>query len=176
MKCVSCSVEYGRQEVNELEERTDCKKCSQPLSLVEFWSKVDITKDLEFALEQPDSLVLVAGNSDELAGFTWGYRIPFDKFPFLKGKVSTESSYMDEIAVRGDKRLRGIGTLLGKDYIETVKQQRLSEVVLRTDERNSSSILLFGKLGFQEIPDVKSLRGKIYDPKFPNRIYLRRTV
>ena len=107
---------------------------------------------------------------------TWGYRLPLDKFPFLEGKVKSNCSYMDEIAVRGDKRLKGIGTLLGRAYIESVRQQGLSEVVLRTDERNDSSMSLFGKLGFSGIADSESSRGKVYDPQFPNRIYLRRGI
>lgn len=175
MKCVSCGVEYGRQEVSKL-DGGNCKKCSQPLNLVEFWSEAEVVSDLEFALAQPNSIVLVAENYDGLTGFTWGYKIPFEKFPFLKGKIPAESSYMDEIAVRGDKRLRGMGTLLGRDYIEAVRKQGLSEVVLRTDERNVSSIALFGKLGFSGILDSENPRGKIYDPQFPNRIYLRRKV
>jgi GNAT superfamily N-acetyltransferase len=174
MKCISCGIEYGRQELNTRQE--DCKKCNQPLNLIEFWSDAEIVEDLEFALAQPNPVVLVAENSDGLAGMTWGYRLPLEKFPFLQGKVSAESSYMDEIAVRGDKRLKGIGTLLGRVYIEVVKQQRLSEVVLRTDERNASSMSLFGKLGFSGIVDYESSRGQVYDPKFPNRIYLRREV
>jgi GNAT superfamily N-acetyltransferase len=174
MKCVSCSVEYGRQELNTRQE--DCKKCNQPLNLVEFWSDAEIVEDLGFALAQPDPIVLVAENSDGLAGMTWGYRIPFEKFPFLQGKVPAESSYMDEIAVRGDKRLKGVGTLLGRAYIEAVRQQGLSEIVLRTDERNASSMSLFGKLGLSGIADSESSRGKVYDPQFPNRIYLRREV
>lgn len=176
MKCVSCAVEYGKQEVSKLRKGSNCKKCSQLLSLVEFWSEADIIGDLEFALKQPDSIVLVAENSDGLIAFTWGYRIPFDKFLFLKGKIPVESSYMDEIAVRGDKRLKGIGTLIGINYIEVVRQQGLSEVILRTDERNKSSMSLFGKLGFLGIPSFESSKGKVYDPQFLDRIYLRRSV
>ena len=176
MKCIACSVEYGRQEVTGLCERKICKKCNQPLKLVEFWSEADITNDLGFALTQPNSIVLVAENNDKLAGMTWGYRLPFDKFPFLDGKVSVESSYMDEISVRGDIRLKGIGTLLGRAYIETVRQQGLFEVVLRTDERNTSSMSLFKKLGFSGIPSTEDQRSIIYDPQFLNRVYLRMKV
>ena len=174
MKCVSCGIEYGRKEVERARKEADCKKCNQLLELTEFWAESDILEDLRFALAQPDSTILVAENSDGLAGFTWGYRIPLDKFPFLKGKVPVKSSYMDEVAVRGDKRLRGVGTLLGEGYVTFAKQQGLSEIVLRTDERNVASMALFRKLGFLDIPDLESSRGSVYDPEFPNRIYLRR--
>jgi len=67
----------------------------------------------------------------------------------------------------------GIGTLLGKEYTRMAVQQRLSEIVLRTDEGNEAAMALYAKLGFSEIVDGKR---KIYDPRFPNRIYLRRRV
>ncbi len=176
LKCVSCKVEYDKQEVKTLCKGGLCKKCNQPLTLTEFWSETDIANDLGFALTQQDPIVLVAESHDRLVGMTWGYRLPLDKFPFLNGKVSIEASYMDEIAVRGDGRLRGIGTLLGENYIEAVRQQRLSEVVLRTDERNISSMSLFRKLGFLTIPNAEDQRRVFYDPQFPNRIYLRKEV
>ncbi len=175
MKCTSCGVEYGKEEVNKL-RKGECKKCNQPLNLVEFWSDSDIIDDLGFALTQPNSIVLVAENSEGISGFTWGYRIPISKFRFLEGKIDDRSSYMDEIAVRADKRLRGVGTRLGKEYIEAVRQQGLAEVVLRTDERNTSSIALFRKLGFSGIVDIKNPSRSIYDPQFPSRVYLRRGV
>jgi len=170
LKCSNCGVEYGRYEAaNE-----KCKKCEKPLHMIEFWSNSDIIADLEFALNQPNPIVLVAELGSELAGMSWGYKIPFDKFPFLKGKIPAESSYMDEIAVRGDRRRIGIGKALGRAFIEASKN--LSEVVLRTDERNPASIALFKRLGFSAIPDPKNPRGLVYDQQYPNRIYLRSEV
>ena len=174
MKCISCGIEYGRQEV--ITRQKECKKCKEPLNLTEFWSDTEIIKDLESALEKPNSIILVAESDGGLTGMTWGYKIPLETFPFLEGKISPESSYMDEIAVRGDKRLKGIGTLLGETYIKAVQQQGLSEIVLRTDERNSSSMSLFRRLGFSGISDPENVRGKVYDPQFQSRIYLRRKL
>ncbi|MBD3303798.1 GNAT family N-acetyltransferase [Candidatus Woesearchaeota archaeon] len=162
-KCSACEVEYGIKE--SARARDICKKCDSPLELIDFWSSEDIIQDLEFALSQQNKAVLVAENSAGIAGFTWGYKLPFEKFPFLEGKISPGTLYMDEIAVRGDRRLRGAGTRLGQAFLKSAKAQGLEEAALRTDERNPASIALFRKLGFKEMG--------INDPGFPNRVYMR---
>ena len=101
-------------------------------------------------------------------GFSWGYRLPLEKFPFLKGKIGSNSSYMDEIAVRGNSRQIGTGTLLGKAYVKTAENQGIDEVVLRTDIWNEASMSLFKKLGFRSLG--------IFDPEYGNRIYLSKTL
>jgi len=176
MKCSCCNVEYSKKEVDSSNRGQKCKKCDQPLNLVEFWSETEITEDLNYASSQQNPLILVAESKNVIIGMSWGYKIPLEKFPFLTGKVSPESNYMDEIAVRGDSRLRGIGTIIGETYISKVRQQGLKEIVLRTDERNTSSMKLFNKLGLSSISDLDSSRGKVYDPEFTNRIYLRREL
>ncbi len=176
MKCCNrkCCINYGKREVRTPQKY--CEQCEKPLVLREFWSFGEIEKDLVSGLSQKNPIALVADNGKGLTGFTWGYQLPLEKFPCLAGKVQKEVSYMDEIAVRGNRREKGIGTALGLRYLETAKQQGMLEVVLRTDERNKASMALFRKLGFRDIPDPSSPRGKVYDPIFPERIYLRREV
>lgn len=162
-KCSACNVGYG---IKESERAGDaCKKCNSLLELVDFWSSEEIIQDLEFALSQPNTVVLVAENSRGIAGFTWGYRLPFEKFPFLKGKIGPSTLYMDEMAVQGNKRLRGVGTRLGQAFLDAAKAQGLEEATLRTDERNPASIALFKKLGFRKM--------NTYDPEFPSRVYMK---
>ena len=173
MKCVSCEVEYSKEEAETPKET--CKKCGELLKLTPYWSAKNIRDDLEFALSQPNQIVLVAKNKNGSTGFTWGYKLPFEKFPFLEGKVSEQSVYMDEIAVKGNKRQKGVGTALGREFLVKANEEGILEAILRTDERNSASMALFRKLGFSSIPDT-SERGKVYDPKFPNRIYLRKAL
>ena len=174
MKCSSCGVNYGKRELQM--PRRSCKKCDNLLVLREFWSFQEIEEDLESGRSQRNPIVLVADKGKELAGFTWGYQLPLEKFPFLAGKVPKETNYMDEIAVTGSKREKGIGTALGLSYLELAQKQRMLEVVLRTDERNEASMGLFKKLGFMSIPDAESARGNIYDPNYSDRIYLRRRL
>jgi ribosomal protein S18 acetylase RimI-like enzyme len=170
-KCTSCGVEYGIKESETA--GPDCKKCESPLELVEFWSPEDIKGDLEFAKAQKDPIVLVAENGTGLVGFSWGYQIPFDKFKFIEGKVDPKTSYMDEIAVSGNRREKGVGRLLGRAYLAATEAQDMKEVALRTDQRNIASMTLFQRLGFKRIPDPTSQRGTLYDPEFPDRVYLR---
>ena len=174
MKCSSCGVNYGKQEARM--PRRSCKKCDEQLVLREFWSFQEIEQDLESGRSQRNPFVLVADNGKGLMGFTWGYQLPLEKFPCLAGKVPKETNYMDEIAVGRSKREKGIGTALGLKYLERAQEQGMLEVVLRTDERNEASMGLFKKLGFISIPNTKSARGKIYDPEYPDRIYLRRRL
>jgi ribosomal protein S18 acetylase RimI-like enzyme len=163
-----------------------CKKCNidiQPIierisaetyartspNLVPYWSTEDIKKDLDFAQSQNQPLILVAEKENKLIGFTWGYKTPLEKFPFLEGIISSNSNYMDEIAVSGDSRIKGIGTTICQEYIKTCAEQGIEEIVLRTDERNTASMALFKKQGFK--PLIKN-RYAVYDPEYPQRIYL----
>ncbi len=168
-KCTSCGINYGIAE--SVNPPALCKKCTNPLSLAEFWSRDGIKADLDFALDQKDSIALVAvanGKQERLLGTTWGYRLPFGKFPFLKGSVSPNSSYLDDIAVRGDSRRLGVGVQLGERFVQAAQKVGVSEVVLRTDKRNASSMGLFVKLGFTNTG--------ITDPEFEWRIYLKREL
>ena len=134
----------------------------------ETWTSEEIIEDLEFAKSQKDPIVLVAEKDDGLTGFTWGYRLPLKKFPFLIGKVSDNVSYVDEISIRGNARRQGMGSLLVNGFQRIVNGQGIDEVVLRTDERNPASMALFKKLGYESFG--------VYDPKYPDRIYLRRKL
>lgn len=182
MKCSACGVDYSREESAEAAKARGigCKKCDSPLKLVEFWSTEDIVEDLEFALSQPSPIVIVAETAaekgKEIAGMTWGYRLSRWNLPFLNGKASENAIYMDEIAVNANFRKIGVGTSLGKEFIKAAGAQGASEVVIRTDERNPASMALFRKLGLTGIPDAGNPKGKVYDPTYPNRIYLSMQV
>lgn len=133
----------------------------------EVWTPNEVREDLKLAFSQEKPIALVAENR-EITGFTWGYKLPLEKFPWLKRIVSENTSYMDEIAVRKDKRQRGTGTFLGRKFMESAKSQGFLEVVLRTDVFNQASIALFKKLGFESTG--------ICDPKYKSRIYLTRSL
>ena len=75
---------------------------------------------------------------------------------------------MDEIAVDGNARKRGIGKLLGQTYIDKLTIANVPEIVLRTDQRNTSSMNLFKSLGFESM--------QVTDPDYNYRIYLRRIL
>ncbi|MBN1924056.1 MAG: GNAT family N-acetyltransferase [Nanoarchaeota archaeon] len=207
-KCCKCGKRYGKDDVEEIVsygrfgekstayttksrrcENNECMTDMRPIdpecidtplytskNLVDFWSNEDIDGDLEFALSQSNTIVLVAESGGELLGFTWGYKMP--EKPFLQGKVNKDSFYIDEVAVRGDKRRVGVGTALCKELLKRIEAMEISDVVLRTDERNTASMGLYEKFGFKPIIDEKDPRGFIYDPSMglENRIYLRKEL
>jgi len=158
----------------------DCKDLNSVISIYqavfaeppwnESWTREEVIEDLRSALRQPQTTRLVAESEKQVLGFTWGYQLPSEMFGLLPNL--TKFSYMDEMAVRKGIRKRGIGTLLGEAYIENVKNQGLPGVVLRTDQRNDASMALFKRLGFSSDFNGR----KIYDPKYPDRVYLWRTT
>jgi len=174
MKCKRCGVNFGKKEAESVRPGTNCKGCGSLLELAEFWSAVDIIEDLKFALSMTTPIILVAEIPLQgVVGFVWGYRLPFEKFPFLGGKVSKGAHYMDDIAVASGFRRLGIGTMLTKSYILRLSELQSDEIVLRTDERNEAPVGMYRKLGFEPVPDPSDPRGSVYDPKFPDRIYLK---
>ena len=53
----------------------------------DFWTDELVDEDVKFALSQTDFAGKVATRKTEselfVVGFTWGYQLPKDKFPFL---------------------------------------------------------------------------------------------
>ncbi len=139
----------------------------------EEWTAEQVEEDLRYAQKQDDCVVLVACDDDRLVGFTWGYRMPIEKFPFLEGLVEQGANYMDEMAVLKQNRTKGVGTLLGKEYFRIVSEKGAPESVLRTDRRNTASVALFGKLGYTRVMDSDS---PVMDPEFEDRLYFRRCL
>ena len=130
----------------------------------ETWRPEEIKQDLDFAFSEKEPIVLVAETEKILVGFVWGYNLPLEKFPWLKNIIGNNTNYMDEIAVKGNKRVRGIARIMGEKYLERVARKNLDGVVLRTDIWNSASMALFRRLGFKNTG--------IFDPKYRDRIYL----
>jgi len=93
----------------------------------------------------------------------------------LKNKISKNSNYLSEIAVKPDCRINGVGTALGLTYLSMNREKNLEEVVLRTDERNDSSMGLFRKLGFICLFE-SSIQDFVRDKDFYNRIYLKKSL
>lgn len=153
---------YGEQDLQQVIEIYKSVFAEPPWN--ETWSDEQVKKDLEFALSQQFPISLIAENSSGLIGFSWGYLLPSKEFPFLFRKVSEKCSYMDEMAVQRDRRIRGIASALGRRYLEIAKSQGIKEVVLRTDIWNFASMALYKKLGFRNTG--------VFDPKYKNRLYL----
>ena len=132
----------------------------------EVWTKEQVVEDLTYAKAQKNSIILVAELHQKIVGFTWGYELPIDKFPFLKKIVQATANYMDEIAIDPTIRMNGVGKYLGTEYLKRAQNQ----VILRTDINNQASMNLFQSLGFTPLQKDGTT---IFDPVYPTRIYLR---
>ncbi len=178
MKCSSCDIEYGEAEVQAIErEDAQCKKCGKQLELEEFWSRETVKEELEFALASQDSIVLVAEDKDgSLAGILWGYKVSFEKYPFLEGKVREDANYWDTVAVKTGKRGMGVATLLGESYLERAKRLGVPQVVGRICEEVEHTHLMVKKFGFSTIPEQRDPGKRIYDPSYHNNLYLTKCL
>ncbi len=175
-KCV-CGQNYGRDEIREL---SLCKRCGNAPVLSDFWTPENISQDIDLALKQRDPILLIASTQGAVAGFIWGYKFPVGKFEFLAdtlGDLSTRN-YLDDIAVGLNMRRRGIGTILCLEYLNKAARTGADSVVLRTDERNKTSMALFKNRGFNliyinlDVPSCKD--GILRDPEYNDRIYMVR--
>ncbi|MDE1861253.1 MAG: GNAT family N-acetyltransferase [Candidatus Micrarchaeota archaeon] len=166
-KCSGCGAPYSREEAGE--PLQSCAYCDRELSLTDFWSAREIAGEIDHARSQRGGIVIVADVNGALAGFTYGYGIKLESFPFLGGVMNGNAAYMDDIAVGPDKREMGVGTELGARFLELMGEQGFGQVVVRTDERNGASMALFeAALGFSKTG--------VYDPKFPSRLYLKKDL
>lgn len=134
----------------------------------ETWTDGQVKEDLEFALSQELPIVLVAEDEFRILGMSWGYKLPFEKYPFLRGVVNNNSSYMDEMAVKKDVRRKGIAKALGKGYLEVAKTPGVKEVALRTDIWNFPAMATYRSLGFESLG--------IFDPTYKDRLYLTKKI
>jgi ribosomal protein S18 acetylase RimI-like enzyme len=185
-KCESCGSDL---------EKVVCKKCGIDMkvrtsrywagtryytneNLVEYWSYDDVLKDIEYCQKQKNPIFLVAeiepktsekieSWSGRIVGFTWGYELPIQKFPFLSKLVDKKSIYIDELAVKKEYRRKGIGKALTNSLIEDAKNLLYESVVLRTNI-NSIAYLFYLALGFTDMG--------IRDPKYSERTYMKKLV
>jgi ribosomal protein S18 acetylase RimI-like enzyme len=135
----------------------------------ERWGSKDVLDDIRFARSQKDAIMLVAKIDGKVAGFCWGYRIPMEKFQFLKGLVPENSSYLDDIAVDALLRKEGVGNSLVDAYVCEARS-RCEQIVLRTDVRNTASVTLFAGKGFV------NFNPPVYDPVYASRAYFKRGI
>lgn len=131
-----------------------------------FWTSEMVDEDINFALSQEDFIGKLALNSNNVIGFTWGYRLPLEKFPFLKEVVGEDVIYIDELAVKSDFRRRKIGTTLTNMLIGDVSKLGYNTITLRTNT-NGFAYIFYKKLGFEDIG--------VRDPDYPERTYMKKS-
>lgn len=135
----------------------------------ESWRTEEVRKDIEYGKSQKDFVGYIAVDSnDNVIGFTWGYALPLEKFPFLSNLVrEVPYFYVDELAVKRDYRRRGIGRSLTLALLREAKEKDYKYAILRTDVRGGA-YKFYEKLGFEDT-------GK-RDPQYPERTYMGRKL
>lgn len=132
----------------------------------EEWSYDDVDDFLEWTSGVDYSGVMAVDTvSEDLAGFTWGYRIdpqsklinPDEKFPGGVEKVRPDmydgnSFMLDEIGVDPECRRRGIGSNLESMLLEELEEDDEIERVMQRTQwsgENTGKLKLDGRMGFQ---------------------------
>jgi ribosomal protein S18 acetylase RimI-like enzyme len=145
----------------------------------EIWGRKAVIEDLKFAMCRVGVVALLADveQTDQIAGFTWGYKLPVSKFPFLKEYWSANMQmvwYIDEVAVDVAYRRKGVGKLLTKSLEVEVALLGAKSICLRTDISNPASMGLYKNLGYLQL--LNENRKPMMDPRFQSRTYLGKKV
>jgi len=105
------------------------------------------TELLKREAELPFSTFLVAELEGEVAGYALGWKL--------------ENSFeLHRIAVKKEKRKRGIGRELLKELLKKCRNEGIKEVLLEVREGNHPAVNLYRSLGFKEVGKRKNYYGK----------------
>ncbi len=166
-QCSQCKRYWGLQDFNELLE-SNFEHCG--VSLVDFWSTDQVTKDLFHEIKENASCWLaISGN--EVIGFCWGYPVKTENLetklgvPLDIGFNKTEVvAYQDEVGVlsayRGSKIAKTMVTLRLNDFLA----QGLEFGIVRTKEypEPSKTFLWYTKkLGYKVIASYPETDGRV---------------
>ena len=120
----------------------DLKTISSTLSLFDdFWTIGIFTDELN----NSNTHYIVATDNNEIIGFG-GISVVLDE------------STLNNIAVRFDKRKRGVASEILKELINISKKMNCSFITLEVDVNNSPAIRLYEKFGFENL----GIRKKYY--------------
>lgn len=165
-KCKNCSIDLSPIEPPVRTFSSLGSLRTNP-NLTEFWSYSRILEDIRDGQKQTNPIFLVAENNRSIVGFTWAYKIPIGKFPFLQSVLTTSAAYIDELAVRKKFRRKGIASALTNSLIKEADKLGFDEVVLRTDT-NGVAYRFYLDLGFEDM----NIRGLCYS----ERTYMKKLI
>jgi len=133
--------------IDDLEQMMDCKKsvweswrgilpdAEERLAKYESSEREKIKDRVRRFMENPDNIVLVAEEENQIVGF-------------VEGNVWAGVSYIAFIGVRPEHRGRGIGTNLLKEYIRRSRERGAHKVYVWTQVDLKSAIKLYLSAGF----------------------------
>lgn len=154
-KCPVCGSVFSLAHADET--CPICKEQNKHILLVEYWTKSKVTSDFYNEMKKPESLCLIAKESEKIIGFIWGYQISINQeidtyleAPELHKIESGEFFYLDDVAVLPQYQGKGIGTGLIKQIIGYQSQNR---IMLRTLD-NSTMFYLTKKIGGKTVLSI----------------------
>ena len=118
----------------------------------------EVIETMREQLERPGAIALAALKDKKVVGFIWMYEIfkndlregtrysPKLRFLFENQK---RVFYLQEIGVIKEMRQQGIGERLTRELLRREKENGADVVVLSTNGKAGSMILLISKIGFQ---------------------------
>jgi ribosomal protein S18 acetylase RimI-like enzyme len=96
-------------------------------------------------LADPDSLVLVAEESNQVVGYVFAQIVP-TSWRDLRGPCG----FIHDVYVREHVRRRGTGEALLRAAVAWVRSRGMSQIGLMSKSGNASAQRLFAKLGFRD--------------------------
>jgi len=156
-KCKLCEEGYGADEDLEIfRNGMLCRRCRQPLELIDYWGCGAALQKIEEAIENPSFIGFIAEKDRAVSGFTWGYTLLSDKHTDkeeradklrAKGIDYEETFHLSEIAVDPNYQKLGIGTGLAKTVFTNIKVKGYKGLHFSTKNQNLLKICanLFGE-------------------------------
>lgn len=123
MKCSICEEAYGKgDDLERFRDGIPCRRCGNPLKLVEYWRDGSALEVYDDALTRPGFIGIGARNADgKLIGLSWGFTVPETDSPSVhfgavaeqlrkRGFDPFQTFYASETGVDPDYQGLGIGT------------------------------------------------------------------
>lgn len=123
----------------------ECESFSDP------WSKVSLQNEID----NPNATYLVIIENNSIIAYAGLWKI-FDE------------GHITNIAVKKEKRGKGIGTILTEKLISNGKNKSIFKFTLEVRENNINAIKMYKKIGFKEV----GIRKDFYDKPKENAIIM----
>lgn len=123
----------------------ECESFSDP------WSKVSLQNEID----NPNATYLVIIENNSIIAYAGLWKI-FDE------------GHITNIAVKKEKRGKGIGTILTEKLISKGKNKSIDKFTLEVRENNINAIKMYKKIGFKEV----GIRKDFYDKPKENAIIM----
>lgn len=161
-QCPDCGRYFSYEDVEE-DGVTICTNCSTTLRRA--WLPVPFAVNLlSMAYHYSFAGVLLMDDYNSVLGFCWGrlysekelrqrLGVAFPNFPAFTGSTATHAFYLEELGVVREFRAEGYGTKMVKAILSNPASRYPNVPAILSTHRNSPSVFLYKKLGFDFVAD-----------------------